>query len=176
MKNIILRTLTLTLASGLAISAQAAGFRSVAKKTLDGSSLFCPAVENQSPSSLQLQMRVVDAAATSDVVQVDLLVRSVKCVQKTWVLNSNVLQNGTGTMADYEILALDNRSKVIFQTKLAQFEKSGEEVVTIGLPRSIAERLGQVEIFVRAKQTQTSSIYGQETFLSTFGSYNLILK
>lgn len=176
MKNIILRTLTLTLASGLAISAHGAGFRSVAKKTLDGSSLFCPAIENQATSPLQLQMRVIDTSATSDVVQVDLLVRSVKCQQKTWVLNSNVLQNGTGSMTDYEILVLDNRSKVIFQSKLSQFEKSGEEIVTLGLPRSIAERLGQVEVFVRAKQTQTSNIYGQETFLSSFGSYNLILK
>lgn len=176
MKNMILKTLTLILTSGLAISGQAAGFRSVAKKTLDGTSLFCPATENQATSPLQLQMRVIDTAATSDVVQIDLLVRSVKCLQNTWVLNSNVLQNGTGTMADYEILVLDNKSKVIFQTKLGQFEKSGEEILTIGLPRSVAERLGQVEVFVRAKQTQTSSLHGQETFLTSFGSYNLVLK
>jgi hypothetical protein len=152
-------------------------YRPVAKKVLDGTVLFCPvADEDQRNSLLQVQMRVVDAIALTDVVQVDLMVRSVQCQQKRWIVNPNVHQNGTSLMSDYELVVVDAASKILYQSKLDQFEKSGEQIVTVGLERNLAERLGQVEVFVRAKQTQTTPGYGREAFVSSFGSYNLLLK
>lgn len=165
------------LVAGLSFSASAAGpYRATARKVLDGSLLFCPATEDQRNSLVQVQVRVVDAIALEDTVQVDLMVRSVQCQQQRWIVNPNVRQNGSSSVSDYELIVVDGASKILYQSKLDQFEKSGEQVVTVGLERTLAERLGQVEVFVRAKQTRTSDRYGQESFLSSFGSYNLLLK
>ncbi|MCC7402873.1 MAG: hypothetical protein IT288_00610 [Bdellovibrionales bacterium] len=172
------KTLALALLIGFSFSATAAGpYRPITKKVLDGTVLFCPtADEDQRNSLLQVQMRVVDAIALTDVVQIDLMVRSVQCQQQRWIVNPNVRQNGTSMMSDYELIVVDAGSKILYQSKLDQFEKSGEQIVTVGLERNLAERLGQVEVFVRAKQTRTTRFSGQDSFFTSFGSYNLLLK
>jgi len=138
------------------------------RQILDGNVFHCPPKVDQRASSKQVQIALLGVQKFSDRTEVRLRVRLVQCENGTWQIDQNPTLSTSAEYKNFELMAVDSNSNILFQKNLSELEQTGTQEVVVTLSNSKIEKL---EVFVRVFESVQTPDIGKETSLIAFGSY-----